>query len=275
MALVPPQSRSQRSTLSPNLRLHLLSLAIGIAGGFFGSLVGLGGGVVVIPLLIAFAALTQHQAHATSLVGVVFTGLLGSIAYSSGEAIDWPVVPYIAAAATLLSIASAAFAPRVDAARLKRIFGVVLIVAAILLPLTADLVGAGITGPLRLPGLITLGAVAGVLSGLLGIGGGSLVVPLLVLIFGFDQHTAQGTSLAMMIPAGVAGVIVHLRNRQIALGTVAGLVVGVALGAYLGGGFALYLPERPLQLIFGAVLLWTGLRYVLPKRKKPTASGAA
>lgn len=252
----------------PTLRLHLLSLAIGVAGGFFGSLVGLGGGVVVIPLLITFAALTQHQAHATSLVGVVFTGLLGSVAYSRGGSIDWPLVPYIAAAATLLSIASAGFAPRVDAKRLKRIFGYVLILAAVLLPLTAELVGPGITGPLRLPGLIALGAMAGVLSGLLGIGGGSIVVPLLVLAFGFDQHMAQGTSLAMMIPAGIAGVVVHLRNRQIALGTVLGLVVGVALGAYLGGGFALYLPERPLQFIFGAVLLWTGLRYVLPKRAK-------
>lgn len=253
----------------PPLRAHLLALVIGIAGGFFGSLVGLGGGVVVIPLLVAFASLTQHQAHATSLVGVVFTGLLGSVAYSGGEAIDWRVVPYIAAAATLLSIASAAYAPRVDAARLKRIFGIVLIVAAVLLPFGADLVGPGVAGALRLPGLIALGALAGVLSGLLGIGGGSLVVPLLVLVFGFDQHTAQGTSLAMMIPAGVAGVIVHLRNRQIAVRVVLGLALGVAVGAYLGGRFALYLPERPLQYIFGAVLLWTGLRYVLPKRKAP------
>lgn len=250
------------------------ALLIGSAGGFFGSLVGLGGGVVVIPLLTGVLGLTQHQAHATSLVGVVFTGLLGSVAYAGGGAIDWRIVPYIAAAATLLSIGSAAFAPRVDAARLKRIFGVVLIVAAVMLPLTAEHVGAGLTGPLRLPGLVALGALAGVLSGLLGIGGGSFVVPLLVLAFGFDQHTAQGTSLAMMIPAGIAGVIVHLRNRQIALGAVLGLAVGVALGAYLGGRFALYLPERPLQLVFGAVLLWTGLRYVLPKRKRRSAAEA-
>lgn len=258
----------------PPLAHHALAFAIGAAGGLFGSLVGLGGGVVVIPLLVAFAGLTQHQAHATSLVGVVFTGLLGSLAYAGGEAIDWAVVPYIAAAATLMAIVSAAYAPRVDAARLKRIFGVVLIVAAVLLPFSADLVGPGVAGLLRLPGLIALGALAGTLSGLLGIGGGSLVVPLLVLVFGFDQHTAQGTSLAMMIPAGVAGLFVHLRNRQVALRIVVGLSLGVAVGAYLGGRFALYLPELPLQLIFGAVLIWTGVRYLVagPKRRSPRSS---
>ncbi len=238
------------------------TLFIGLIGGFFGSLVGLGGAVVIIPLLTGWARITQHKAHVTSLVAVVFTGIVGAFAYARGGAVDLPLAVTVAIAATISSVVAAAYSERVPAGVLKRIFGGLLVVASLVLLIGLDVPGSGIGGVWRYPAGVLLGLMSGVLSGLLGIGGGAFVVPLLVLAFGLDQHLAQGTSLAVMIPAGIAGTLVHWRARRLDFSLIWGLVAGVILGAFVGGQFALVLPERPLQVIFGAILLWTGLRYL-------------
>lgn len=255
----------------PLVTSNLRALIIGVASGFFGSLVGLGGGVVLIPLLTLWAGLQQHRAHATSLVAVVFTGILGGAAYATGDAVDWQLSIYVAAAATLLAIVAASYSSRVPAGFLKKLFGGLLVITAVTLPLGAELVGTGISGALRVPFALLLGAISGSLTGLLGIGGGSLIVPMLVLVFGLDQHTAQGTSLAVMIPAGIAGTVVHLANRRVEMKIILPLVAGVAIGAFTGGRSALFVPELPLQLLFAALLLWTGYRYLFPKPPKRVA----
>ncbi len=264
----PPAAKG---VIVPLVTANLRALIIGVASGFFGSLVGLGGGVVLIPLLTMWAGLQQHRAHATSLVAVVFTGILGGAAYATGNAVDWRLSIYIAAAATLMAIGAVVYSARVLVGFLKKLFGGLLIVTAISLPLGAEFVGAGLTGSMRVPAALLLGALSGSLTGLLGIGGGSLIVPMLVLVFGLDQHTAQGTSLAVMIPAGIAGTIVHLANRRVETNIVVALVAGVAVGAFTGGRSALFVPELPLQLLFAALLLWTGYRYLVPKRPKAIA----
>ncbi|HRN19525.1 MAG: sulfite exporter TauE/SafE family protein [Trueperaceae bacterium] len=248
------------------------AIVIGLAGGFFGSMVGLGGAVVIIPLLTGWAKVSQHKAHATSLVAVVFTGLIGAWAYASGGALDWGIAVPVAIAAVITSTFAAAYSARVPAGVLKRIFGLLLIAAAISLIFGLEVSGQGIGGAWRLPAAVLLGLLSGTLTGLLGIGGGAFIVPLLVLAFGLEQHLAQGTSLAVMIPAGIAGTAVHVSNRRIDARLVLGLIIGVAIGAFGGGKLALLTPERPLQIIFGIILLWTGARYVLPARKKAPAN---
>lgn len=239
----------------------------------FGGLIGLGGGVVIVPLLVSWVGLSQHAAHATSLVAVVFTGLLGGLAYATGGAIDWNVALIVAVTSTLFAALSASFAARISAARLRRIFGILLIVVAVILPFGSQIAAGGIPGFLQLPAGLLAGALAGILAGLLGVGGGSVVVPLLILVFGFDQHLAQGTSLAIMIPAGISGAIIHLRKGSINLGVLPGLIPGVALGAFLGGRTALGIPELPLQLGFAAFMIWTGIRYLRPAApRKETAA---
>lgn len=247
------------------------TLLIGIVGGFFGSLVGLGGAVIIIPLLTGWARVTQHKAHVTSLVAVVFTGIVGAFAYSRGGAVDMGLALVVAAAATLSSIVAATYSERVPAAVLRRIFGGLVVLAAAVLLLGVDVPGSGFSGAGRTVAGVSLGLVSGALTGLLGIGGGAFVVPILVLAFGLDQHLAQGTSLAVMIPAGIAGTLVHWRARRLDFGLIWGLVLGVILGAFLGGRFALVLPERPLQIVFGVILIWMGLRYLGVSFGRPKA----
>ncbi len=248
------------------------TLFIGLIGGFFGSMVGLGGAVVMIPLLTGWARVTQHKAHATSLVAVVFTGTVGAWAYFRGGALDLPLAALIGLAATVTSIVAATYSERVPALVLRRIFGALLLAAALVLLFDVKVAEGGVAAAWRLPAALLLGLTSGTLTGLLGIGGGAFIVPLLVLVFGLDQHLAQGTSLAVMIPAGVAGTLVHLRAKRLDGSLIGGLVVGVVVGAFLGGQAALAVPERPLQIIFGIILLWTAWRYLQPRLKRASTT---
>ena len=227
--------------------------------------------MVIIPLLTGWARVTQHKAHVTSLVAVVFTGIVGALSYARGGAVDLQLALAVAAAATLSSIVAAAYSERVPAAVLRRIFGGLVVLTSLVLLVGVELPGSGIHGTARYVAGVGLGLVSGALTGLLGIGGGAFVVPILVLAFGLDQHLAQGTSLAVMIPAGIAGTLVHWRAGRLDFSLIWGLVAGVIIGAFLGGQFALVLPESPLQIIFGVILVWMGLRYLGVKFGRPKA----
>src|SRR5437016_890906 len=105
--------------------------------------------------------------------------------------------------------------------------------------------------------LMLLGMAVGVLSGLLGIGGGVLIVPALVLLFHFSQPEAVGTSLAMLLPPiGIFAVLAYYRAGYIHPRAATLLAVGFALGAWGGAHLVRYIPERKLQLIFVFFMLY-------------------
>jgi len=103
---------------------------------------------------------------------------------------------------------------------------------------------------------VVLGVVAGMASGLIGIGGGIIVVPCLIYIFGFSQHAAQGTTLAMLIPPiGLLAAWAYYKQGYANI-PVAGLIcLGFVLGGYFGAKLAIGFPEVILRKIFGVCLL--------------------
>jgi len=117
----------------------------------------------------------------------------------------------------------------------------------------------------ELAGLAAVGLGAGFLAGLLGIGGGVVMVPAMVLIFGFDQHVAQGTSLLVIIPAALTGTYTHHRNRRLVLRDAALLAAGGVVGALIGSILALSLEDTILRRLFAAFLILVALRMLLPK----------
>lgn len=120
--------------------------------------------------------------------------------------------------------------------------------------------------------LLAIGLTAGFLAGLLGIGGGVVLVPAMVLILAFDQHVAQGTSLVVMIPAALTGSYTHHRNGRLVLRDAAWLGAGGILGAILGSFFALSMEDTLLQRLFAAFLVVSALRILWPRklfRRKP------
>lgn len=110
-------------------------------------------------------------------------------------------------------------------------------------------------------GLIILGSVAGIVSGLVGIGGGIIIVPALVLLFGFSQQVAQGTTLALMVPPlGALAALTYYRQGYVDLKTAGLICVGFLAGSVLGADFAVRLPAEVLTRTFGTILVAIGLK---------------
>jgi uncharacterized protein len=111
---------------------------------------------------------------------------------------------------------------------------------------------------------ILVGIVAGVLSGLVGIGGGVIIVPALVFLFGMSQHHAQGTTLALLIPPiGILAAWTYYKAGYVDL-KVAGLVaVGFISGSYLGARVATHISDSTLEKVFGVVLLLIALKMIM------------
>ena len=115
-------------------------------------------------------------------------------------------------------------------------------------------------------GLILLGLAAGVLSGVLGIGGAVLIVPVLVYVYGWPQHLAQGTTLAMLVPPiGILAAWQYYRAGHVDFQTAGILCIGFFVGGYFGGLLANQLPAETLRKIFGAALLLISLKMILGK----------
>ena len=117
--------------------------------------------------------------------------------------------------------------------------------------------------------LLAIGLTAGVLAGLLGIGGGLLMVPAMVLISGFDQHVAQGTSLLVIIPAAALGSFTHHRHGRLVLRDAAALAAGGILGALLGSVTALSLDDELLQRLFAVLIIVMAVRMLRTPRQRP------
>ncbi len=104
--------------------------------------------------------------------------------------------------------------------------------------------------------LILIGILAGVLSGLVGVGGGIIMVPLLVMFFGFNQHQAQGTSLAVLaVPVTAVAVFNYYKEGQINIKYAAIIAIFFVVGSIFGSKFALTLDQKMLKKIFAVVLL--------------------
>ncbi len=123
--------------------------------------------------------------------------------------------------------------------------------------------------------LVVIGLAAGFLAGLLGIGGGVLMVPAMVLILGFDQHVAQGTSLLVIIPAALTGSLAHYRRGRLVLRDAVTIAAGGVIGAVIGSVFALSIDDELLRRLFAGFLLIVAVRMLLPKNlfARPTSSG--
>ncbi len=109
--------------------------------------------------------------------------------------------------------------------------------------------------------LIVIGFAGGVLSGIFGIGGGTILVPALIFILGYSQHMAQGTTLGMLLPpVGVLAVISYYKKGLINLKASMLLALGFVLGSLLGAKIAVSLPEGLLRKLFAVFLMLIALR---------------
>ncbi|MBC7388637.1 MAG: sulfite exporter TauE/SafE family protein [Opitutaceae bacterium] len=114
--------------------------------------------------------------------------------------------------------------------------------------------------------LLVIGVFAGMLSGLVGIGGGVVIVPALVLLLGFSQHMAQGTTLAMMVPpVGILAVYSYYQDGKVDVKTAAILCVGFLIGGAIGGKIVIGLSDIIVRRIFSVLVLLISLKMFFTK----------
>ncbi|WBU39171.1 sulfite exporter TauE/SafE family protein [Homoserinibacter sp. YIM 151385] len=240
----------------PSTGRILALLGVGILGGLLSGLFGVGGGILMIPLLILLAGLDQRTAAATSLAAIVPTAIAGASTYAANGQIDLVAAALLA----LGGIGGSAIGSRLlrvlPIGVLRWAFiGLLLAVAvrmALVVPARAD--AADLDLP-RILGFIALGLVIGIVSGLFGIGGGVIAVPALIAIFGIGDLTAKGTSLLMMIPTALAGTIGNARARLVDWTAVAIAGTGAVAASFAGVALAFLIPARLSGVIFAGLLL--------------------
>jgi uncharacterized membrane protein YfcA len=245
-----------------------VTFAIGLTAGVFGGLIGLGGGLIMIPLLIGVLKLSQHQAHGTSLVALTFTGISGAMVYGLHGDIDVFAATLLAVAAILTARAGAHYANALPAWKLRRVFGFFLLCCALLLMAKSYISPSAARHALVVNAALFLvtGVITGFLSGMLGVGGGTVMIPAMVLLAGFSQHIAQGTSLTVMVPVGIVGALTHYKLGNVVPRHLVGLVPGIVLGVFVGGSVAKLIPDTPLRLAFVAVIVMMGINYLRVRR---------
>ena len=201
-------------------------ILLGIAAGYLSGLFGVGGGIIVVPMLLMLG-LDQRLAAGTSVAAILPTSIVGAIGYAVSGNVDWLAGLLLAIGIVVGAQLGTFLLARLPKGVLFWMFVVFLVVVIVNLWLSVPQRDAEIAidvwsgAALVLTGLLT-----GILSGLLGVGGGIIVVPVLMFFFGASDLIAKGTSLLMMVPGSISATIGNARRRNVNLRAAA--IVGLA-----------------------------------------------
>jgi uncharacterized membrane protein YfcA len=291
LRLCDGSSDSLDSTIAPGVLYYLdilvfttICVLVGAVAGFLGGLLGIGGGVVIVPALILLfdadgtfrgvpgsAHLTTLVAVATSLATIVFTAAAAAFSQFRATMVEWVVVRRWVIAIIVGSYLAGFVAAELGVQVLRSLIGAFLLfVSGVMLTSWKPSPHRALPGPLASTGLA---GVAGLVSGIAGIGGGNVVVPTLV-FHNVPVHRATATSSTLGFPIAIAGTIgyVHRGWTETTLGD--GLLGYVYLPAFaaiasatlvfapLGVRLAHRLHPQPLRRAFGALLLVVALRMI-------------
>lgn len=260
---VPSHRRGSLRRLGP-------AAAVGALAGLLAGLFGVGGGILIVPGLVLLARMPQRLAHGTSLAAIVPIAVSGVVGFALADSVDWSA----AALVTLGAVWGAVLGTRVlHVARqdtLRKVFALFLLLTAgrLLLDIPEALGRGDITVGIALA-LIALGLVSGTVAGLLGVGGGIVIVPGLVLLFSVPDAMAKGTSLLVIIPTAVAGTVSNLRrsNADLAVAGVIGLL-GVA-SAFAGAALAVRMDPTVSSVLFALLLVTVAAQMLLRRSTTP------
>ncbi|TVX88359.1 sulfite exporter TauE/SafE family protein [Paenibacillus agilis] len=266
------------------LEIVLLGL-IGFVAATFGSVVGLGGGIILVPGLVFLGpwllgeAVSSQTAVATSLAVLIFTALSSTLAYSKVKRVDWRngLIFFITSGPG--SMVGAQLAQNFQDSSFQLAFGFFMLAMAVLMivkermkplqiqwrrmQLFTD--GTGVTHEygVNIPLMLLIGFMVGLVSGLFGIGGGSLFVPLMVLLFRYPAHIATATSMFVIFLSSILGTTVHAWNGSVDWMLVLILAPSAWIGGKFGAAIANRMSGKGLLLLLRLTLLVLSLRMII------------
>jgi len=234
---------------------------VGLIAGFLSGLFGVGGGILIVPALVLVMRMDQRLAHGTSLAAVLPIALSSTLGYTVEDKVDWPVAGLLAVGA----VAGAVLGTHVLDKLPQRTLGFCFagLMAATALRLLVDNSDAGGRADLHLAsivGLLVLGLASGVLAGLLGVGGGIIMVPAMVVLLRIPPAVAKGTSLAVIIPTSIMGTARNRRNGNADVRVA--VVVGLAgvVSAFGASKISVGMSDTTSNALFAALLLVVAAR---------------
>jgi uncharacterized membrane protein YfcA len=268
------------------IAIELLVFAAAIGAGVFGSLVGVGGGIMLVPLLTVALGVDIKHAIAASLLGVIAVSTAAAASYLRSGLVDRRLGLTLLLATAAGGIVGGYVAGLLDARVLAAMFGVVLVLVAVQMlrgtrraPLelvgeptglefessyVEPTTGEEIAYRARRVGLGTaISLAAGAISGLLGIGGGVVNVPTMNLVMGIPIRIALTTSTYMLGATAAASAVIYFSRGLVDPLLAAPVVVGVFIGARIGARLAHRLPQHALQLLFVAVAAFFAVQMLL------------
>jgi uncharacterized membrane protein YfcA len=235
----------------PVFRVVLIGLAAGLLGGMF----GVGGGLLIVPALVLVLGFEQRLAHGTSLAAILPIALASLVTYWTVGNVDWPAALWLSLGALGGAVAGTKLLQILPHRTLALGFTAVLAITAIRLFFTTEAIGRQDLTLASMAGLVIVGALSGILAGLLGVGGGVIMVPAMIVLFGIEPVVAKGTSVAVIIPTALMGT---WRNRT---HSNADLKVGAVIGtcgmisAVAGGLIADQMSPAVSNALFAGLLI--------------------
>ena len=233
------------------LPLALLGALTGMLSGLF----GIGGGVILVPMLVMLLGFQQRLAAGTSVAAILPAAIVGGITYAIQGHIDWIAVAALAVGIVIGAQIGSYLLSRIPTVFLRWMFMAFLVGVIVSLwfvvPQRDDVIemNALVGGLLVVTGLVT-----GILSGLLGVGGGVVVVPILMFFFGASDLVAKGTSLFVMIPGSISGTIGNTRRKNVDLRAAAILGIAASLLSPVGSIIATHIPPFWSNVAFSILL---------------------
>jgi len=249
----------------------ILLLVVGLAAGLLGGLIGTGGCSVMLPILHFWLGYPAPLAIGTTLFAVIFTTLSGAYGHLVRRNLDRSAALWIGGLGTLgVLVGSWLFTLLVEQVSvLNLILGVVFLWPSYRMIVEGSGVakpkgggGEGGSIPGSRVGMGLFGFVIGILTGIVGLGGGYALVPGLIYLFGAPVYVTMGTSLASMIPLAVVGGGIKVLQGYVALGAGLTLGAGTVVGAQIGAAVIKRFKPNVLKLIFGIYFLYVALKFI-------------
>ncbi len=242
----------------PPMYIYMLC---GLTAGLLGGYLGLGGGVIMVPFLTIAAGLDIKTAVPVSVTATVVTSIASSNAYLKKGMVDIELSLILALFMVIGTITGSSLSPYIPSHYIQLVLTIVVIYTAVsLLKKNNQPSELNIDRNKNMVLSAGIAIFTGILSGLVGIGGGVIIVPVLYLLIGLPLSTARGTSSLMIGFSAAAASTVYLLNDQIDFQVLIGVVLGIIIGGKIGGKLGAVAKPKIVRIIFFLVLLYIAVK---------------
>jgi uncharacterized membrane protein YfcA len=257
----------------------VLVVVVGLAAGFLSGLFGVGGGILIVPGLVLVTKMDQRLAHGTSLAAVLPISITSMVTYWAHDNIDWSVALFLVIGALGGALVGTRLLNVLPHRTLGLAFAALLIASAIRLFVPTDANGRGDLTVVLAIVLVVLGLATGVLAGLLGVGGGIVMVPAMIVLFGIAPVVAKGTSLAVIIPTAIMGTWRNRKNHNADMHAAAILGFAGVVSAFFGALLSDRMSDDLSNVLFATLLFFVAIRMLIQlergRRKELAATPAS